>query len=263
MNIEDREIQGRIFDIQKFSTHDGPGVRTIVFLKGCVLRCRWCCNPESQSFQIETMLQNGVRKVIGRDVTVGEVMDEVLKDMPYYRRSGGGITLSGGEALCSPDFATALLRESKRFALSTAVETACTMPYEVIERFIPLVDVFLTDVKHMNSRKHEAFTGMKNELILSNIARLSREAKRLVIRVPVIPGFNDTIEEISEIARFAASLERVEQMHLLPYHRLGYDKYIGLGREYLMGDAPLLTAEKIEQLRAAAAACGPEIVIGG
>lgn len=261
--MTDREIRGRIFDIQRFSTHDGPGVRTIVFLKGCVLRCRWCCNPESQSFHIEKMLQNGVLKTVGRDVTVGEVMDNVLRDMPYYRRSGGGITLSGGEALCSPDFATALLREAKSYGLSTAVETACSMPYDVIERFIPLVDTFLTDVKHMNSAKHEQFTGMKNELIISNISRLASQAKRLIVRVPVIPTFNDTIGEISDIARFAAGLPGVQELHLLPYHRLGYDKYIGLGREYSMGDIPLLTPEKIEELKKAAQNSGLNIVIGG
>lgn len=261
--MTDREIRGRIFDIQRFSTHDGPGVRTIVFLKGCVLRCRWCCNPESQSFHIEKMLQNGVLKTVGRDVTVGEVMDNVLRDMPYYRRSGGGITLSGGEALCSPDFATALLREAKSYGLSTAVETACSMPYDVIERFIPLVDTFLTDVKHMNSAKHEQFTGMKNELIISNISRLASQTKRLIVRVPVIPTFNDTIGEISDIARFAAGLPGVQELHLLPYHRLGYDKYIGLGREYSMGDIPLLTPEKIEELKKAAQNSGLNIVIGG
>lgn len=261
--MTDREIRGRIFDIQRFSTHDGPGVRTIVFLKGCVLRCRWCCNPESQSFHIEKMLQNGVLKTIGRDVTVGEVMDDVLRDMPYYRRSGGGITLSGGEALCSPDFATALLREAKSYGLSTAVETACSMPYDVIERFIPLVDTFLTDVKHMNSAKHEQFTGMKNELIISNISRLAFQAKRLIVRVPVIPTFNDTVGEISDIARFAAGLPGVQELHMLPYHRLGYDKYIGLGREYSMGDIPMLTPEKIEELKKAAQNSGLNIVIGG
>lgn len=261
--MTDREIRGRIFDIQRFSTHDGPGVRTIVFLKGCVLRCRWCCNPESQSFRIEKMLQNGVSKTVGRDVTVGEVMDDVLRDMPYYRRSGGGITLSGGEALCSPDFATALLREAKKYGLTTAVETACSMPYETVERFIPLVDTFLTDVKHMNSAKHEQFTGMKNELIISNISRLAPKAKRLIIRVPVIPTFNDTVSEISDISRFAAGLPGVEELHLLPYHRLGYDKYIGLGREYLMGDVPLLSPEKIDELKKAAEASGLNIVIGG
>lgn len=108
MNAE--EVKGRIFDIQKFSVHDGPGIRTNVFLKGCILKCRWCCNPESQRFETETMLKNGERVTVGRDVTVREVIDDVKKDMPYYRRSGGGMTLTGGEAFCQPDFAAALFR---------------------------------------------------------------------------------------------------------------------------------------------------------
>lgn len=261
--MADREVKGRIFDIQRFSTHDGPGIRTIVFIKGCVLRCRWCCNPESQSFHIESMLQNGERRIVGRDVTVGEIMSDILRDMPYYRRSGGGVTLSGGETLCSPDFATALLRESRSYGLNTAVETACSMPYDIIERFVPLVDTFLTDIKHMDSLKHERFTGMRNELILSNISRLAVHAERLIVRVPVIPTFNDTAREIEDIASFAAQLPNVTELHLLPYHRLGYDKYIGLGREYLMGDIPLLKAEKIEELKAAAERSGLKITVGG
>lgn len=261
--MTDREVKGRIFDIQRFSTHDGPGIRTIVFIKGCVLRCRWCCNPESQSFHIESMLQNGERKIIGKDVTVAEVMKEVLRDMPYYRRSGGGVTLSGGETLCSPDFATALLRECRSYGLNTAIESACSMPYEIIEKFIPLVDTFLIDIKHINSLKHEKFTGMRNELILSNISRLCREARRMIVRVPVIPTFNDTPEEIGAIAEFAVGLDKVTELHLLPYHRLGYDKYIGLGREYAMGDVPLLSSEKISELRAAAEKSGLIITVGG
>ena len=97
-------VKGRIFDIQKFSVHDGPGIRTIVFLKGCILRCRWCCNPESQKYEIQTMIQNGKEKIIGEDTTVGAVLEKILQDMPYYRRSSGGVTLSGGECLCQPDF---------------------------------------------------------------------------------------------------------------------------------------------------------------
>ena len=128
--------KGRIFDIQRFSIHDGPGIRTIVFLKGCVLRCRWCCNPESQSYEIEQMEQNGKMKTIGRDVTVDEVMEEVLKDMPYYRRTGGGLTLSGGECLCQPDFAAALLHAAKQMGISTAIESTACAGYEQIQKLL-------------------------------------------------------------------------------------------------------------------------------
>lgn len=260
---QDLQVKGRIFDIQKFSIHDGPGIRTIVFLKGCILRCRWCCNPESQHFRIETMNQNGKQKTMGRDVTVGEVMETILQDMPYYKRSGGGVTLSGGESLCQPEFATALLRTCHDYGIHTAIETTACMPYNIIEQYIPHLDLFLMDIKHMDSLKHEEFTTMRNELILDNAKKLARDAKELIIRVPTIPTFNDTDEEIYAIASFAKSLGTVKQMHLLPYHRLGYDKYVGLGREYKMGDIPPPTPEKMEHLKAVAESAGITVVLGG
>lgn len=257
------EVTGRIFDIQKFSVHDGPGIRTIVFLKGCRLRCRWCCNPESQEYAIQTMLRAGKEETVGRDITVGEVLEEVLKDVPYYRRSGGGVTLSGGESMCQPDFAVALLSACKEYGLNTAMESTACADASVVKRFIPVCDHFLMDIKHTDSAKHKEFTGQPNERILSNAKMLAAEAKELVIRVPVIPGFNDTEEEISSIAGFTQSLKTVQQLHLLPYHRLGYDKYVGLGRTYPMGDVPVPTKAHMEQLRRSAESYGLEVIIGG
>ncbi len=228
---------GRIFDIQRYSIHDGPGIRTIVFLKGCVLRCRWCCNPESQEYAIQTMLVDGEEKVMGRDVTVGEVMEIVERDRPYYRRSGGGLTLSGGESLCQPRFAAALLATARQRGINTAMESMGCAPWEVIAGILPDLDVYLLDIKHTNPAKHKAFTGRSNELMLDNARRIADSGQtRLVIRVPVVPTFNDTPEEIADIARFADKLPGVERIHLLPYHRLGQDKYTGLGREYTMAD---------------------------
>lgn len=255
--------KGRIFDIQKFSIHDGPGIRTIVFLKGCILRCRWCCNPESQEYDIQTMLQNGKEKIIGEDTTVGAVMETVLKDMPYYRRSGGGVTLSGGECLCQPDFAEALLMACKMYGLNTAIESTAIVNYSVIERILPYLDIYLLDIKHMNSRKHMEFTGQPNERIIENAKRLANDAKELIIRVPTIPTFNDTEEEILAIAKFAKSLGTVKELHLLPYHRLGYDKYVGLGREYKMGDLPSPANEKMQHLKSVAKSVGIAVEIGG
>ena len=241
-------VTGRIFDIQRFSTHDGPGVRTIVFLKGCPLRCRWCCNPESQSYEIQQMKEKGALKTVGRDVTVGEVLAEVLRDRPYYRRSGGGLTLSGGESLWQPDFATALLEAAHQNGINTALETTGFAEPQVIERFLPHVDLFLMDIKHTDSKKHEEFTTRPNETILQNAKLIAQKAKKLIIRVPVIPGFNDTEEEIDGIAAFASSLPNVNEIHLLPYHRMGQGKYEGLDRPYLMGDVPPPTAERMERL---------------
>lgn len=226
--------RGRIFDIQKFSVHDGPGVRTIVFLKGCVLRCKWCCNPESQNYEIEKMVQGGKEKTVGRDVTVKEVIDEVLKDRVYFRRSGGGLTLSGGESLCQPEFAADLLRAAKEAGLSTALESTACAPMDTIRRLLPYLDHYLMDIKHINAEKHKEFTGRDNAVILENAAHLAREARHLIIRVPVIPTFNDTVEEIASIAEYVSKIMPGGEIHLLPYHRLGSDKYKGLGREYKM-----------------------------
>jgi pyruvate formate lyase activating enzyme len=245
-------IKGRIFDIQRYSIHDGTGIRTIVFLKGCVLRCRWCCNPESQRFEIETMTVNGKPKVMGRDVTVGEVMETVRRDMPYYDRSEGGLTLSGGESLLQPEFAAGLLKAAKALGVTTAMESMGCADWSAFEKVLPDLDTYLMDIKNMNAEKHKAFTGRENSLMLENAKKVAQSGMcELVIRVPVIPTFNDTIEEILSIARFADALPGVEQIHLLPYHDYGRGKYEGLNRPYPMGDLPRIPDEKMESFKAA------------
>lgn len=255
--------KGRIFNIQKFSVHDGPGIRTIVFLKGCVLRCKWCCNPESQHYEIEQMVQGGKQKTVGRDVTVAEVMDEVLKDRIYYRRTGGGLTLSGGESLCQPEFAAALLRAAKENGLTTALESTACAPIETIRTLLPYLDVYLMDIKHIDPVKHKQFTGRDNQLILQNAAILAKEAKKLIIRVPVIPTFNATEEEIGQIAYFTANIKQFGELHLLPYHRLGTDKYKGLGRDYELGDIQPPDDELMQRLKQKVESYGLTCQIGG
>jgi len=231
------QTKGRIFDIQRYSIHDGTGIRTIVFLKGCVLRCKWCCNPESQEYAIQEMMVAGKKKIIGRDVTVEEVMETVMKDRTYYARTGGGITLSGGECLCQPEFARDLLRASKEAGITTAIESMAGVKWEIIEQILPYLDHYLMDIKHINGEKHRQFTGSGNELMLENARKVAQSGlTKLSIRVPVVPTFNDRPEEIRDIARFADKLPGVEEIYLLPYHRLGQDKYDGLGRTYEMPD---------------------------
>ena len=256
---------GRIFDVQRYSIHDGPGIRTILFLKGCILRCRWCCNPESQEFAIQKMIVQGEEKIIGRDVTVEEMLQVVEKDRAYYYRSGGGMTLSGWECLCQPEFARDLLRGAKERGIHTAIESMAGMPWENIQMVLPYLDLYLMDIKHTNPEKHKAFTGRSNERMLENARKTALSGMtRLVIRVPVIPGFNDTVEEIQGIARFAATLPGVDKIHLLPYHRLGQDKYTGLGREYLLDGVLPPSAEHMETLKKAVhAVCGLDCQIGG
>ena len=255
---------GRIFDIQKYSIHDGPGIRTIVFLKGCALRCRWCCNPESQEFDIQTMMFEGKEKVMGYDVTVEDVMPIIKQDIFYYNRSGGGVTLSGGEALLQPNFAPHLLHACHDMGINTAIETTGFAKWETIEKYLPHLDYVLMDIKHMDSNKHKEFTTQPNELILENARKIAESgAVNLTIRVPVIPTFNATPEEIYDIASFAATLPGVKKLHLLPYHRLGQGKYEGLNRPYTLEHIEPMSNEYMEKLLAVAKRSGLECQIGG
>ena len=252
---------GRIFDIQRYSLHDGPGIRTIIFLKGCYLRCKWCCNPESQEYGIQTMTLANKTKTVGRDVSVEELMDEIVKDAVYYQRSGGGVTLSGGECMAQPDFSEALLRAIHEYGYNTAIETTAFASREVVDRLLPHVDHFMMDIKHMNSAKHMEFTSKPNELILENARYIAENAKHLIIRLPVVPTFNDTPEEIIEIARFADSLPNVTELHLLPYHRLGQDKYEGIGRKYSLSNISPPSREHMEMLRDAAQGVSKKLTV--
>jgi pyruvate formate lyase activating enzyme len=260
---------GRIFDIQRFSIHDGPGIRTTVFLKGCPLRCKWCHNPESISpsahlgvlpekctgcaaclpvCQPGALALTGAKRVVvdrvrcnqcgdcaaecdvkalemvGRDATTAEVMDVVLRDRDYYRSSGGGVTLSGGEPLFQPAFARDLLQSAKSAGLDTVVETAGFVPWEVLSAVLPVTDLFLFDYKETDAHLHESFTGQSNVLILANLKRLHDTGGRILLRCPMIPEFNARKEHLDGIVRTAAALPRLEGVELLPYHRLGRSK---------------------------------------
>lgn len=263
MDKEDLKVVGKIFDIQRYSIHDGPGIRTIVFFKGCALRCKWCCNPESQSFDEQIMIDKGKEKIVGRDVTVEEVMKEVVRDIPYYNRSGGGLTLSGGECLLQPDFARALLKTAKKAGIHTTIESTAIADYDVIESILPYVDLFYMDIKHLDTNKHRQFTQQPNEKILINAMKIARSKQPLVIRVPVVPTFNDTPREIGAIAQYAKALPGVEELHLLPYHRLGSDKYTSLSREYELKDIEPPTNELLELLKIEAQKTGLKVQIGG
>jgi len=258
-----QDIKGRIFNIQRFSIHDGPGIRTIVFFKGCFMRCAWCCNPESQRGEIETLIEKDKPKVVGRDVGVWDIMPEILADLPYYRRSGGGVTLSGGEVLCQADFAKELLKACKEEGLHTAVESAASSSFSEIEKILPYLDLYLMDIKHMDSAKHKEYTAVSNERILENARKIANSGVELIIRTPVIPGFNDTPEEIRAISHFAKTLPGVREHHLLPYHRLGMDKYAGLGRNYALKETEPPTKEKMEYLLSVAETSGLKCKIGG
>jgi len=291
MIVIDREleqVEGIVFDIQRYSVHDGPGLRTNVFLKGCPLHCAWCANPESQAMQPELMLSahncmtcgqfetpcpvcweragtadlrieelgnrpficpTGAIHWIGERRSAGEVMEEVRRDAPFYDRNGG-LTLTGGEVTMQPAFAEALLRLARAEGIHTAIETSGHTQWAVFERLLPHLDLLLYDVKHVDSAVHERYTGLGNELILSNLRRAAeREAPPVVVRVPVIPGFNADAASLDAIVEFVLGLGGgVMGVDLLPYHTLGKAKYHALGRDYPWEAQPRLSEAEIQAL---------------
>lgn len=282
-----------VFNIQRFSVHDGPGIRTTVFLKGCNLGCFWCHNPESidprQEIQFfpekcigcgncfEVCPVHAHRMVVGehrldRDLctrcgacvgecyaealihaaerrTVEDVHEVVLRDLPYYEESGGGVTVSGGEPLLVTGFLSALLDTCRQSGLHTAVDTALAVAWATIERTAPMVDLFLVDFKHIDSNVHRDGVGVPNERILDNIARLARAHPHVWIRVPVIPGFNAARDVLAEMARFLAGIDPVERVDLLPFHRLAGAKYESLGRGYRAADIDTPDKEEMAAYR--------------
>lgn len=305
MDAINYDKKGIVFNMQRFSVHDGDGIRTIVFLKGCPLRCTWCSNPESQSLKPVLMYQEkdcihcgrcigvckqgaispenkgmidrtkcigcgecaavcptGALQIKGKTMTVAEVVKELKKDATVFRRSGGGVTLSGGEALVQADFTTELLKACQSNGWTTAMETTGFATKDVIEKVFPHVSTVLLDIKSMNPEKHKEACGVDNACILENAKRIS-EIARTVVRVPVIPGFNFTREDISQIAQFAATLHNVDTLHLLPYHSLGSNKYELLGRDYGMDTLDNLHGNDMKELEQEVTKTGLKCVIGG
>jgi len=273
--------RGLLFNIQRFSIHDGPGIRTTVFFKGCPLRCRWCSNPESwhdhpeivtydakctrcgrcqqvcpvdaiaisdQGRKIDRAACNlclkcaevcptGAIAVTGQWMSLEEVMKEVEADSLFYKNSGGGVTLSGGEPLMQREFALDLLKECQAKAFHTALDTSGYAPWEVLDRVLDHTDLVLYDIKHMDSERHGEGTGKGNGLILDN-ARRTAAKRKTWLRVPLIPGYNDSVEHLGAVARFGLEIG-AEKVSLLPYHIWGKSKYERLGRKYPMDDLPL------------------------
>jgi len=268
---------GLVFDIQGYSLHDGPGIRVLIFLKGCPLRCIWCSNPESQSHEIEIMFDalrcqgcgqcvdvcateaitrdasgqmgyaaercnlcgscveicpHKARKLVGREMTVEEVMAEVEREMPFFRRSGGGVTLGGGEPLFQPEFAHAVLRACTEQNIHTAIETCGHTQWETLKDLAGVTDLFLYDLKHMDPSRHRLLTGADNELVLNNLRRLSALHSEIIVRYPLVPTCNDSETDIRALIRFVNELDNINKIELLPYHRLGESKYAMLTRRY-------------------------------
>lgn len=251
-------MDGMIFDIQRFCLHDGFGIRTTVFFKGCNLRCVWCANPESQSAKSE--LLGG--KVCGRRYTVDEVMAEVLKDRAFYEESGGGVTFSGGEPLLQADFVCALCDALAAQGVSAGIETAANVPLDVFSRVFDALDFAHIDLKHWDSQRHSEQVGAPLSGILANISYALKSKKPVIIRIPVIPGFNDSNDDAIAFGELLTTLG-AKKVELLPFHQFGEKKYEQLGKVYAMKGARQLPEEELGEIKALLVKAGLEVQIGG
>lgn len=298
-------MTGRVFNIQRYSIHDGGGIRTIVFFKGCPLSCLWCANPESQKLNEEILFDKkrcldcksclnickngaicegenrinadlcklckaciegcypGALRLAGEDKTVEEIMVEIRKDAPFYSESGGGVTLSGGEPASQWQFAAALLDACKNEGIHTAMETCGYAPKQNFLELAKRVDLLLYDIKHIDNEIHKQITGVGNEEILENAKAAAQIAKEMIIRIPVIPSYTDSKENIAGIAAFAAELKNIKEINLLPYHAYGRGKYTQIGREYPMGELIPPSKEYLDELVKLVEKHGLKAKIGG
>jgi pyruvate formate lyase activating enzyme len=244
-----------IFDIKRFALHDGPGIRTTLFMKGCPLQCKWCHNPEGLKFEPEEYIENRevdgkiipVTRVYGRKVETGKLMDELLRDKVFFETSGGGLTFSGGEPLMQHEPLLQMLIEAGAAGVHRAVDTSGFADRDILMQVAEHTDLFLYDLKLMDPKRHLEFTGVDNAPILENADRLMEHGANLVFRIPVIPGVNDTDEEQMAFAKYLQQREgRINEVHLLPYHRTAQNKYRRLGKRYTL-DAIETPAEEVLQ----------------
>jgi len=241
-------MMGLLFNIQKFSLHDGPGIRTVVFFKGCPLSCKWCCNPESQQAE-PCLIGEGEKKTSDSQLySVEETLEICLQDRPFYEESGGGVTLSGGEAFTQPEFAAALLSALRGEGIHTALETSGHAPAEVFEELSSLSDLLLFDIKHYDGKRHAKGTGVNNSLILKNLKTALDRKIPVLSRIPVIPGYNNSKEDAHGFASLLMEMG-LTRVQLLPFHQFGERKYELLNIPYAMRGVPQLHNEDMEDFK--------------
>jgi pyruvate formate lyase activating enzyme len=251
------DTSGRIFNFQRYSIHDGPGIRSLLFLKDCPLRCLWCCNPEAFT----------PNPLYDREITVGLALEWLLEDKDYFLRSGGGLTLAGGEPLVQVDFVKALLETCREHNIGTAMETCGEAPWSDFESIAGLVDYYLYDIKHLDEELHRQYTGVGNHRLLANLKKLSLKGKKIILRLPLIPGYNDSEAEARAISNLMREID-VMEVNILPYHGLGKEKYARLGLAYPFQDRPGLWSdpkgrEQLAKFSAIIGKVGLEVYVEG
>lgn len=274
-----------IFNIQRYSLHDGGGIRTVIFLKGCPFTCPWCSNPESQAYKPEIMRKQslcikcnsdscftcgrepencptGALEVIGREYTIHELVDEVKKDIIFYETTGGGVTLSGGEPLSQGKFAIAFLKELKKSGIDTAIETTGMAPWEIIDELSDYVDTILWDFKIMDNEKSMQIMHGNAELMKTNFQKLMLKHKRVIPRIPLIPGYTLDTENINQIIAFLIQYP-IREVHLLPFHQYGSSKYNALNKAYTLRELDPPTSEEVSCVQNLFGAHGITVIIGG
>ncbi len=265
---------GVIFDLKRFAIHDGPGIRTTVFFKGCPLQCWWCHNPESRKFLPEKFDGCNVRRglnhalsskedEVGREVTIEELIEEIEKDRIFYDESGGGATFSGGEPLMQPDFLQELLTTCNKSGIHTAVDTSGYSSAESLQNIINLPDLFLFDLKMMDDELHKKYTGVSNKKIHQNLKTIDEAGNKIFIRIPVVPGITDSKENLTATHEFISTLNNVLEIDLLPYHRAGEGKYKKFSKDNKLDSIVIPENGYMEEIKKIFSELNCKVKIGG
>lgn len=258
-------MQGVIFDIKRFAIHDGPGIRTSVFFKGCPLNCWWCHNPESRAKGIQTISkgENGESEKIGIKVEKQKLLEEIRKDQVFYDHSGGGVTFTGGEPTLQLEFLRSLLISCKKEDFHTAVDTSGYLAWDKLAEIVPYTDLFLYDLKHMDSAIHKSEIGVSNEMILKNLEQLDSHGANIRIRIPMVPDFNSDVNHLKQLKEFLTPFKNISGIHILPYHKLGRSKYERFALKSMKEAGRELLNDEIEIAKEILSATGHQITIGG
>ncbi|MDR0363274.1 MAG: glycyl-radical enzyme activating protein [Planctomycetota bacterium] len=253
---------GFVYKVERFCVHDGPGIRTLFYFRGCPLGCLWCCNPESRT--LGPIRGEDEFLMWKQPVGVQRLVELACRDVAYYRSSGGGVTLTGGEALAQPEFAANLLRKMRERGIHTAMETSGHAGDEAVETVLPHLDMVLLDIKHMDDGRHKALTGFGNARILSNARKIHDAGVPMTIRVPLIPGHNDREEDLRALGEFVwSALPAVKTLCVLGYHNYAVNKYLAMGLDYPLGDLPPASEERITRAAETLKRYVEEVRMGG